>query len=134
MWFKRPVPFVSVRNSVLNPISPLEGRRNSILTLPWPLFCIFCILPLLMPTFCVTTPINSSGQSIISCSMGSCSAPSNFFVMVSGIKLITLAPHHLYDNCKLKLAPPHYLKRIAGVCWFKTYGHIVEELLFKPLL
>ena len=36
MWFRIPVPLVSLRNSVLNPISPRDGIRNSMRTRPVP--------------------------------------------------------------------------------------------------
>ncbi len=81
----RPVPRVSVRNAPRKPIRPRDGMRNSRRTRPVPWLTIFVMRPRRAPTFCVTTPMNSSGQSTTRSSIGSCSLPSTVRVMTSGL-------------------------------------------------
>ncbi len=67
------------------PISPRDGMRNSRRTRPLPWLTRLSSRPLRMPTFCVTPPTDSSGQSMTSCSIGSCSLPSTVRVITSGL-------------------------------------------------
>ena len=71
--FMMAVPRVSVRISLRSPIRPRDGMMNSRRTRPEPLLIILCILPLRLPSFSITTPMNASGQSMTRCSTGSCS-------------------------------------------------------------
>src|SRR5438270_3981889 len=84
--FKSPVPFVSVRNSPRKPIKPREGVSNSRRTRPVPWLTIFVICPLRRPIASATTPMNSSGQSTTTCSIGSTVLPSISRVMTSGFE------------------------------------------------
>ena len=52
----RPVPRVSVRNSVRKPISPRAGTRYSMRTQPVPWLTICSMRPLRSAMSCVTTP------------------------------------------------------------------------------
>ena len=71
-----PDPRVSVRNSVRKPISPRVGTRNSTRTQPVPWLTMFSMRPLRSASIWVTTPRKSSGMSIESRSIGSCTSPS----------------------------------------------------------
>ena len=55
-WCMIPVPRVSVRNSVRNPISPREGTRYSIRTQPLPWLVMCSMRPLRAASSCVTAP------------------------------------------------------------------------------
>ena len=66
-----PFPLVSVRNSPLYPISPLDGMMNSSLVVPLAFVVIFLSSPLRSESLDITAPENSSGTSIIACSTGS---------------------------------------------------------------
>ena len=108
-----PVPFVSVRNSLRKPIRPRDGMRNSMRTRPLPWLTILIIRPVRAPSFSVTTPMNSSGTSTTSCSIGSASLPSTFRVMTSGLptdELVALAAHRLDQDRQLQLAAAGDLK------------------------
>ena len=66
------MPRVSVRNSVRKPIRPRAGTRYSIRTQPVPWLTICSSRPLRSASSCVITPTYSSGASIASRSIGSC--------------------------------------------------------------
>ena len=70
-WCAMPVPLVSVRNSVRNPMRPRDGTEYSsrIRPVPWPLIC--SMRPLRLAISEVTVPRYSSGTSTDSRSTGS---------------------------------------------------------------
>ena len=75
-----PVPRVSVKKSVRKPINPRLGTMKSIRTQPAAWLVISSIRPLRPAISCVMAPTNSSGQSIVIASNGSCSLPSIVWV------------------------------------------------------
>ena len=79
-----PVPRVSVRNWVRNPIRPRDGTRNTSRTQPVPWLVIVSIRPRRTETSWVTAPRYSSGTSTDSRSTGSCSLPSISLVTAAG--------------------------------------------------
>jgi hypothetical protein len=81
--------------------------RYSSRTRPVPWFTMLVMRPLRRPIFSVTTPTNSSGQSITSFSIGSCRAPFTVRVITSGFPtadLEALAAHGLDQDRHLQLA------------------------------
>src|SRR4028119_1151518 len=75
MWCSRPVPRVSVRNSVRKPMSPRAGTMNSIRTHPVPWLVICSMRPLRTARSWAIAPRYSSGASIVSRSTGSGGSP-----------------------------------------------------------
>ena len=73
-------------------MSPRAGIRYSMRTRPVPWFVILTIWPRRVPTFWVTTPMYSSGQSTTRCSIGSSRCPSSMRVMTSGWPTSTSYP------------------------------------------
>ena len=72
-----PVPRVSVRKSDRYPKRPRAGILNVSRTSPCPGFLISGISPRRGPSFSMTTPMYSSGTSIMSSSYGSSRSPSS---------------------------------------------------------
>ena len=129
------MPRVSVRNSERKPISPRDGMRNSIRTRPEPWLIIFIIRPLRAPSFWVTTPMNSSGQSITRCSIGSRSLPSSIRRVIDlGLAdrhLVALAAHHLDEDRELQLAAPGDLERVGRVGRLDPDRDVGQHLLLQ---
>ncbi len=91
-WWSRPVPRVSVRNSVRKPTSPRAGTRYSMRAQPVPWLTICSSRPLRSARSWVTTPRNSSGTSIEARSSGSQSSPSISRVSTSGLPTVSSKP------------------------------------------
>src|SRR4029079_7610341 len=87
-----PVPRVTVRKSVRNPIRPRLGTTKSIRTQPAAWFVISSMRPLRAAISCVIAPTNSSGQSIVIASNGSCSLPSMMRVTTCGLSNVNSKP------------------------------------------
>ena len=74
------------------PISPRVGTRNSSRTQPVPWLTMFSMRPLRRASIWVTTPRKSSGTSIESRSIGSCSSPSTSRVTTCGLPTVSSKP------------------------------------------
>ena len=106
-WWAIPVPRVSVRNSVRNPIRPRAGTRNSSRAQPVPWLPMCSIRPLRGASSEVTAPTNSSGTSMLSRSTGSTTLPSLLVGEHLGLadgQLEALAAHDLDEHGQLELA------------------------------
>ncbi len=86
------VPRVSVSISLRRPMMPRLGTRNSMRTRPEPWLCILVISPLRGPSFSMTTPVYSSGTSMVTCSTGSMRTPSTVLVTISGRPTLSSKP------------------------------------------
>ena len=75
---------MSVKNSVLYPISPLAGILNSILVCPSSAGSMFVISAFLLPNFSMTFPTQSSGTFTTKSSIGSHLTPSISFIITFG--------------------------------------------------
>ena len=103
-----PSPFVSVRNSVLYPISPLAGILNSIFVCPASAGSIFSISAFLFPNFSITFPTQSSGIFTTNLSIGSHLTPSISFMITFGLDTSNSKPSLLIvsintDKCNSPL-------------------------------
>lgn len=87
-----PVPRVMVRKSVRKPISPRLGTMKSIRTQPAAWLVISSMRPLRAAISWVMAPTNSSGQSIVIASNGSCSWPSMVRVTTCGLPTVSSKP------------------------------------------
>ncbi len=74
------------------PIRPRVGTRKSSRTQPVPWLTMFSIRPLRSASIWVTTPRKSSGTSIESRSIGSCTAPSTSRVTTCGLPTVSSKP------------------------------------------
>ena len=66
-----------------------------------PIAIIFVVFALREPSCSITTPTNSSGQSTVRCSSGSCSLPSIFLVRISGLPTISSYPSRRIVSTRL---------------------------------
>ena len=95
-----PSPFVSVKNSVLYPISPLAGMLNSIFVCPSSAGSMFIISPFLLPSFSITVPTDSSGTFTTKLSIGSHFTPSISFIITFGRETKSSNPSLLIVSIK----------------------------------
>ncbi len=103
-WWTIPVPRVSVRNSVRNPISPRAGTRYSIRTQPVPWLTMCSIRPLRTARSCVTTPTYSSGTSTLIRSTGSHTLPSISRVTTCGLPTVSSKPSRRISSTRMASA------------------------------
>src|SRR6266508_4945746 len=120
MWWRMPVPRVSVRNSVRKPIRPRAGTRYSMRAQPVPWLTIWSSRPLRSASNCVTTPTYSSGTSIASRSTGSCTLPSISRVTTCGLPTVSSKPSRRISSTS------------TASC--NAPRHVADELLVEALL
>jgi len=127
--------FVSVKNWLRKPIKPLDGMRNSMLTLPLPLFTRLSNRPLRTANFSVIFPINSSGISRNNLSTGSTVLPFCSLVMTCGGKPLI----HNLRGAWFQLILPFAIHRARKLqrSWFSQFlyfdGNISQRFFFQPL-
>ena len=102
-----PVPRVSVRNSVRRPIRPRAGTTTSMRTQPVPWLYGASVRPLRSAKSCVTTPRYSSGTSIDTRSIGSCTLPSTIRVTTWGLPAVSSKPSRRICSSARRAAAPH---------------------------
>ena len=100
-WCSRPVPRVSVRNSVRKPISPRAGTRYSIRTQPVPWLIICSMRPRRSASSWVTTPTQSSGTSIVMRSTGSWRVPSISRTTTCGLPTVSSKPSRRISSTRI---------------------------------
>ena len=86
---------------------PRLGTRYSMRARPKPGFAILTMRPRRSPRRSVTMPMNCSGTSITTSSIGSHSTPSTVLrhdLGVAELHLVALAPHRLDEDRELELA------------------------------
>ena len=84
----------------------------------------------------MTTPINSSGQSITSNSSGSCRAAVYFAGEDLGLphlQFITFASHHFDQDGKLQFAAAHHFERIRAAGLFHANRHVGQQFLIETV-
>ena len=110
------MPRVSVRNSVRKPIRPRAGTSTSMRTQPVPWLTSASVRPLRSAKSCVTTPMYSSGMSIETRSIGSCTLPSITWVTTWGLPTVSSKPSRRI--CSTRIAscssPRPWISQVSG--------------------
>ena len=101
---------------------------------PVPWFTICSIRPLRSASSWLITPRNSSGASIATRSIGSCSLPSIVRVTTCGLpdrELEPLAAHHLHQDRELELAAALHLPRLGALGVEHADRDVADQLLVQ---
>src|SRR3954453_4792387 len=127
LWLRTPVPRVSVRNSVRNPISPREGTMYSIRAQPVSWWTRFSIRPRRVASAWVSVPTYSPGVSMVTRSTGSCSLPSISLVTTCGRP--TVSSNSSRRSCSTRMArassPRPCISQVSG----RSVGSMRTETL-----
>ncbi len=132
-----PVPRVSVRNSVRNPIRPRAGTRYSIRTQPVPWLTICSIRPLRSASSCVTDadvllrnvdrhPLDRLGAHAVDLA-------SDDLRLADG-QLESLAPHQLDEHGQRELAAALDLPDVGAVGLVDAQRDVADQLAVEPRL
>src|ERR1700684_2445819 len=132
-----PVPRVRVRKSVRKPIRPRLGTMKSIRTQPAAWLAISSMRPLRAAISWVIAPTNSSGQSMVIASNGSCSLPSVGWGAHRGFParpFETLATHLFDEHRQRQLTTTLDLPGVRPVNVDDLDRHVADEFRVQARL
>ena len=118
------------------PIRPRVGTRNSSRTQPVPWLTMFSMRPLRRASSWVTTPRKSSGTSIESRSIGSCTTPSTSRVTTCGLPTVSSKPSRRIASTSTASwsSPRPWTSQVSRRSVSSTrIGHVADELLLEPV-
>ncbi len=129
-WCSRPVPRVSVRNSVRKPIRPRAGTRYSRRIQPVPWLTICSIRPLRRASSWVSTPEvvlgRVDGQVLHRLAEPAVDRPRHHLRLADG-DLEPLAAHQLDEDRELQLAAPLDLPGVGPLGLEQPDAHVADR-------